>query len=182
VTVSRRYIFDLALKRLGLAVESTKVTDAGDGELYAYISLYLSADRSTRASEPEVFHGGYARTKEMAIESASSTALTFLKDRSMIYVDDANYHELKACQHKLLAASSWAMLFEGHASDLKKMSRISQGTEDGNKVIDISSDCHDTNNTCPLPLVISLLLFMKPLLYIASQLCYLLKSAALFLS
>jgi len=71
----------------------------------------------------------------------------------MIYVDDANYHELKACHHKLLAAFSWAMLFEDHASDLKKkMSRMSKETEDGDKEIDVSSDCQDTNNTCPLPL------------------------------
>lgn len=68
----------------------------------------------------------------------------------MIYVDDANYHELKACQHKLPAASSRAMLFEDHSSDLKeKMSRMSKKVKDDDQKIDILSDCQDANNACP---------------------------------
>lgn len=83
----------------------------------------------------------------MAIESASSAALTFLEGRSMIYVDGANYHESKGLTAQTAGAFLVGMLFEDHASDLKiKLSRMSQGTENGNEEIDISSDCHDTNN------------------------------------
>lgn len=81
-------------------------------------------------SKPEEIHGDYTRSGEDAIEAASSAALIFLKDASMIFVDDADLSELRACQQKLLAAESWAMIFESHASELNdKLSNLTKNVE-----------------------------------------------------
>lgn len=152
VVVSRRYILELALKTLGLAIENIKLSDAGEGEMYASISFDLSANRNNPVPNPKEIHGDYAKSSEDSIESASSAALDFLKNSSMIYVDDANFSELKACQKKLLAASSWAMVFECHSSNLKnKLDALTKQIEKDKNTGDGSKDISDVKDICILP-------------------------------
>lgn len=101
--------------------------------------------------------GDYASSSEDAIESASSAALAFLKDASMIYADDANSSELRACEKKLLAANSWAMLFESRANDLEdKLCKMTNNTSKENNSKDMlrafSVPEHDANQHTPPPL------------------------------
>ena len=64
------------------------------------------------------FFGDYKLTEEGALESENVAALLYLQKSGIIYVDDINSSELTSCQvelanyqHKLLAASSWAIMF-----------------------------------------------------------------------
>ncbi|CAM0949879.1 unnamed protein product [Alopecurus aequalis] len=135
ICVRKQFVLKDALHALSLKMFEAMTLPVGNGQLLGSVYIDVPTHDEYPSLQKRRFYGDYKLTEEDALESAHLASLLYLQKSGIIVVDDVNLNELRNCeaklvayQHKLLAASSWATMFQERAESVQaKLAIAEQG-------------------------------------------------------
>jgi len=113
-------MFALAAKELKLTIQSEATAQTDDGMFVSRLTLGNMLARVSYDIETKEFIRSAAISKNLAIENAYHSILTYLENEKRIEIDDYNAERVSEQKGDMFFSKTWLMLFEDKAKKLKQ--------------------------------------------------------------
>ena len=112
VNISKQYILLQSLKALGVGSCEVMTGDFLFDGVVAAVCIDIPPHGDKQLAEKKMFYGEPSKSRDEAIESVHTSALSYLQNEDVIFIDDANLATLNKCRRKLLEATFWSEVFQ----------------------------------------------------------------------